>query len=439
METAENNNIDRDDPKPAMQSKAQTPAQLNHRQEAILQGLAKQPIPTELLSLETEQLSFEKKAEHVIMQRPKKIRKHTEPPKPGYDFDKFFDLLKKNAMTTVLITVMSIIMLAGLVYSRTRTIPDTTPPTATAINKTIQIGTEITPEEFLINIYDESPIESITFESEPDIFSRRVQTVRIIIEDIHGNRAVFSSTLTVQLNDSPPVIIGADTIETTIGNPIMYRQGVTAFDDFGRELEFQVDSSDVDQHTAGTYYVTYWVEDFTGHRTEHEVAIHVISIDPEEVLQQVDTILGGIVTSGMSQLETVRAIHEWITANMSYSAVRSGLESVYEGAHVALRDRRGNCFIFYSISEVLLTRAGIENMRIERIPGTPTRHSWNLINPDDLGWHHFDATPSHLPERHRLAFFTASEARDFTRQLQNILEVRDFYTYNPELYPTIVE
>ena len=318
-------------------------------------------------------------------------------------------------------------------------VTDTTPPSATAIPKSIHIGEEVEPEDFVVDVFDASPIASIEFVEAPDIFSRFDQIVEVVIEDVHGNLKVFASSLSVQLNESPPVFEGLKTIETMVGSPILYRQGVTALDDFGREIEFEVDSSGVDQYTEGLYTAIFWVEDFTGFRTEVEVKVNVINIDPEYVNTKVDEILAGIVNDGMSQLDKVIAIHRWVRANINYSVTRGGPESAYEGAYIALQDRRGNCFIFYSISELLLTRANIPNMRIQRIEGTPTRHRWNLVNPDGLGWHHFDAYPTRIGQSDRMAHFTTSEARSFAHQIQAVNNMRDYYTFDVDKYPETVE
>jgi hypothetical protein len=87
----------------------------------------------------------------------------------------------------------------------------------------------------------------------------------------------------------------------------------------------------------------------------------------------------------------------------------------------------------------MLTRAGIPNLRIERIPEAPSRHRWNLVNPDDLGWHHFDAFPIRLGGlREYFYMFTDSQAQDFARQLYAAIELPYYFTYNPELYPEVV-
>jgi len=318
------------------------------------------------------------------------------------------------------------------------TVVDTTPPAAEAVAKAIVAGETVIPEDFVKDVFDHSGIFSIEFVNEPNVLSDRDQIVEIEIIDNHGNSAIFAGELYVKLNEEPPVIEGTDTILSMVGDPIMYLPGVTATDDMGRDLtdNIQVDSSGVDHNNEGIYTVVYYVIDATGLRGEVEQTVHVLAIDIDWVNERVDAELARIIKDDMTQLDKVRVIYRWVKNNLNYSPVRGGPATAYEGAYRALRSRSGNCFSYYSISEVMLTRAGIPNMRIDRIPGQPTNHRWNLVNPDDLGWHHFDTTPTRIEVR--TDFFTASQARAFTKRYESI-GTRNYFTYDPDLYPEIVE
>jgi transglutaminase-like putative cysteine protease len=318
---------------------------------------------------------------------------------------------------------------------------DTTPPTAIPVHVTIQIGDPVDPTQFVTNVSDASPPLTYTFVNEPDVLSHRDQIVEIVIEDAFGNSETFAASLSIILNTVPPIIEGTTTIESMVGNPIIYRRGVTAFDDFGRELEIHVDDSNVDQHTEGIYTVLYWVQDLTGLRTEVRETVHVIGIDPEYVIQRVDEILADILSDGLTQVEQVRIIFRWIRSNVRYAASLGGPQSVAEGAYVALHERQGNCYIFYSISEVMLTRAGIPNMKIQRCATVPgTTHLWNLINPDGLGWYHYDSLPTRLEFSPLMYMFTSSQAAEFAAQLADpeLHGAPTYFTYNPDMYPEIV-
>ena len=326
-------------------------------------------------------------------------------------------------------------------FEVTLNVVDTTPPTATANSKVIMIGETVEPSDFVANIYDASPIGHVKFIEEPDVLAHKDQIVQIEIADIYGNSFEVASALTILLNQDPPKIEGVETIASMVGDPIMYRQGITAHDDFGRPLEVEVDSSGVDQYSEGIYTVKFKATDFTGLSTVEEAQVHVVAVDLDYVNERIDEVLGTILNDEMTQLEQVHAIFMWVRQNVTIASTRGGPASSYEGAYRALQDRRGNCYIFYSISEVMLTRAGIPNMLIERIPGTPTNHRWNLINPDNLGWHHYDSYPSRVGSWLQMAFFTDHQARVFTQMLANHEErpMSNYYTYNPELYPEVVQ
>ena len=337
--------------------------------------------------------------------------------------------------------------LNGAAFQVNLYVADTTKPTATPVDKTIRIGgngdiigaEDVVPMDFVTDIFDASPIASVSFVDKPDIFSTRDQIVEIVIEDIYGNTLEVVSSLTILLNESPPVVEGTDTIVTMVNDPILYRQGVTAHDSFGRELEVQFDASEVNQFEKGVYTVKYWAVDLSGQMSEIiEEIVHVLTVDLDYVYNEVDKALASILTDNMTQLQQVQAIHSWVRRNVSYSMGRGGPVTAHEGAYRALRDRRGNCYIFYSISEILLTRAGIENMRIERKPGYRTTHLWNLVNPDGLGWHHYDSFPTRLGLGTPLSYFTDSQSRNFSRQIGNINGMHYYYTYDPELYPEVV-
>jgi len=316
---------------------------------------------------------------------------------------------------------------------------NTTPPTVHTVNYTINIGETVYPEDFISIIYSDFEIISIAFVEAPDTTAHSDQNVQIRVTDDRDNVAIVDATLYITLNTSPPIITGTAPIVSRLGNPIIYRTGVTARDDFGRALELQVDSSNVDQDTEGEYIVIFYAVDLTGLRTEVRERVQILNVDVDYVHGHIDATLSDILEDGMSQLEQVHAIHRWVIENISYAAGRTDPGSVYEDAYRALRDRQGNCYKFYAVSELLLTRAGIENMPIDRIPGTPTRHRWSLVNPDGLGWHHFDTTPTTLGLGDETAFFTDSQAREFTQRFMEFNGTEDFYTYNPSLYPQIVQ
>jgi hypothetical protein len=80
--------------------------------------------------------------------------------------------------------------------------------------------------------------------------------------------------------------------------------------------------------------------------------------------------------------------------------------------------------------EVMITRAGIENMHIMRIPGTRTVHHWSLVNIGE-GWYHFDAYPRKISDN--AYYFGDLEAEAVTRRNPDLL----YYLYDKSLDPEV--
>ncbi|MCL2188283.1 MAG: transglutaminase-like domain-containing protein [Defluviitaleaceae bacterium] len=314
-------------------------------------------------------------------------------------------------------------------------IVDTTPPTAVLREVTMQMGREILAEYIVESVFDYSEVVSITV-IQPDLFTPGEHTVQVILLDEHGNEATYTTTATLLPNEIPPVFFGITDIQTPQGEPIRFRAGVTAYDAFGRSLSFAVDSSQVNMHELGIYPATFTAVDAWGLETSATIYVHVLSVDPEAVVTMVDALLAQILREDMTQVQQARTIHNWLGDHISFAAA-VGMDSVYEAAHQGLIHRRGNCFVFFALADLMLTGAGIPNRRVERIADTPnpTRHRWNLINPDELGWFHFDATSNRVITREERFMFTQSDAERFMQRF--FYPYVDFYTFDTALHPEV--
>lgn len=310
------------------------------------------------------------------------------------------------------------------------------------VNIVIPMGTEVFPFYFIDEVLSGHFIVTTEFVEPPDVMLPGEQVVELELTDLDGYSTIVYANLIVLPNEVPPEIFGTESsIEVMVGSSVMYRAGVSAYDAFGREIEFFVESDEVDIHTRGVYTVIYWAEDCCGNRIEVERTVYVVEVDIDWVYEQVDEILAEIITEGMTQEQMARAINDWIGTSLTWSWGRDGAVSVMEGAFNAISRRSGNCFIFYALGEVMLTRVGIPNMRIDRIPGTRTAHTWSIINPDGLGWHHFDAMHTGVSRQYAPSqkhMFTDSVAARLTRAHLHHNNIEDYYTYDPLLYPEIV-
>ncbi len=120
------------------------------------------------------------------------------------------------------------------------------------------------------------------------------------------------------------------------------------------------------------------------------------------------------------------AIYNYIRRNVGYinhSEKGDWVRAAYEG----LAKRQGDCYVYACTAKALLTRAGIKNMDIAKIP-TRREHYWNLVDVGD-GWYHFDTTPR---TDHTVFFlWTDADLMAYSAQHYNC------HNYDRTLYPEI--
>lgn len=152
--------------------------------------------------------------------------------------------------------------------------------------------------------------------------------------------------------------------------------------------------------------------------------------DQEKLDEQVQKVLDGIITDGMTKLEQAKAVWDFTKNGISYTG-SSDKTDWMSGAYEGLATRKGDCFTYYAVSRALLTALEIDNIEVRRVGGI-TSHYWNLVNCGD-GWYHFDATPRSSKLPYFVSFmFTDEEAADYTARVG---EGREYYTFDGSLYP----
>ncbi len=146
----------------------------------------------------------------------------------------------------------------------------------------------------------------------------------------------------------------------------------------------------------------------------------------EEVNALADAVLASIITPEMTDWDKALAIYNYIRRNVGYinhSEKGDWVRAAYEG----LARRQGDCYVYASTAKALLTRAGIKNMDIAKIP-TKREHYWNLVDVGD-GWYHFDTTP----RTDHTVFFMWTDA-----QLMEYSSIHyRSHNYDPTAYPEI--
>jgi len=303
---------------------------------------------------------------------------------------------------------------------------DSQPPKAKTKDIEVFKGTIVGPEEFVYEVKDMSTF-TIEYKNQPDFDYIGEQSVLINITDSEGNCSEFESKLLVKEDIEPPVISGVTNKTVYIGKTVSYRNGISVKDNSKEELELIIDSSNVNLKKEGKYEVIYKAEDSSGNIAEEKAIITVIGlvVTEEDLEKMVEDILDKIMVEGMDKKEQAYAIYKWSKNNIAYTGSSDKADWKNE-AYRGMKNRKGDCFTYFSVSKALLTQVGIENIDVQRLGGK-TKHYWNLINCGE-GWYHFDSTRN---KDHRETFMlTDKDLEEYTKS-----RGRDYYNFDMSLYP----
>lgn len=200
----------------------------------------------------------------------------------------------------------------------------------------------------------------------------------------------------------PPVItgwIGGHSYNSKDVYIVVYpdrRQNLTkyvqAVDNRDGRVEVEADTSAVDWNRGGVYDITYIAKDSSGNTAKETARVQVRTVSGID--QMADSILSSIINPAWSDKAKAEAIYRYVRRNYTY--VDSNDHASWENSALyGLRYKSGNCFVFYSVSRLLLTRAGIPNIEVKRSAGSIHGHWWNYVYVQG-GWYHFDTTPRRI-------------------------------------------
>ncbi len=284
------------------------------------------------------------------------------------------------------------------IFNVTVRVVDTVAPKGTAVNLTSE-GDLPAAADFVTDIQDVCPV-TVSYKQEPDLTVAGEQDVVLVLTDTSGNETELTAKLTVELDQIPPQISGTADIVVYQGDAVSYRSGITVTDNKDENPRLNVDSSQVDLSTPGTYTVVYIATDASGNETRVEVTISVREKKPhyvelDVIYAEVDDLLEDIVTDGMTKREQVEAIYDWMYEYLWYRD-SSDKSDYLQGAYVMMRDYQGDCFNYFALSKLMFERLGIDNIDVRKVKNYTgdADHFWSLVSLDGgETWYHFDATP----------------------------------------------
>lgn len=184
---------------------------------------------------------------------------------------------------------------------------------------------------------------------------------------------------------------------------------VSASDNRDGHVGIKVDTSQINWEKDGIYKIKYTAADKAGNQASAWAKIQVFVAGTAE--QIADSALASITKKNWTDEKKCRAIYQYVQRRCSY--VGTGSHSNWRAAAVkGLRYQSGDCFTFYSMAKLLLTRAGIPNITVTRYPSySGYRHWWNLVRLKN-GWYHYDTTPR--PNRPNFCLMTDEQLRYYS-------------------------
>lgn len=315
----------------------------------------------------------------------------------------------------------------GETYTSVLHIADTIPPKAKVHDIEGFALLPRKPEDFVTEIEDVTEVTT-AFRKAPDLAHIGTQELELVFTDGGNNEVVKQVKLTLIEDTETPVIHGAADLRAFIGASVSYKKNVTVTDNCVEGLSLTVDTSAVNLSAEGAYPVTYTARDAAGNTASATVTLSVVPrvYDINEVNALADSVIAGIITPDMGERDKITAIYNYVKRHVTYinsSEKGNYVRAAYEG----LVDGKGDCYVFASTSKVMLTRAGITNMDIAKIP-TKTMHYWNLVFVDG-GWYHFDTTPR--KDRPVILMWTDAQLMDFSARHNNC------HDYDHSAYPPV--
>lgn len=203
-----------------------------------------------------------------------------------------------------------------------------------------------------------------------------------------------------------------------------YKKYVSAYDNRDGRVEVKADLSGINWKKKGTYDITVTAKDKAGNQARKKMKVQVRCLTGIDLYA--DRILKRITGDGWSDKAKCNAVYKYVQSHMSYVNYNGG--NGWESAALrGLRYGNGNCYAYYSLSRLLLTRAGIPNIMVTRYPAVPNHHHWWNLAYVKGGWYHFDTTPRRL--KGRFCLLTDAQLQAYERRSPGT------YRYAKSTYP----
>ena len=297
-------------------------------------------------------------------------------------------------------------------------------------------------KDFVVSLPEGAKIE---YAETLSITSLGAHTLGLIVTRANGEQSEHTVTLTLIIDNEPPVLSGVGDLVVYIGEGISYRNGVTVSDNCDGEVTIAIDSSAVNTAVEGSYPVRYTATDASGNVTVQEILVWVYREQVTEAMlfSEIDRLIDSYVPRTGTPEAQARAIYDYVYYHIAYNDTSDKSDWV-RAAYEGIRSGQGDCFTYFALSKAFFVRLGIESMDVKRTEGIVSeRHYWNLVNIGTAAtprWYHFDACRI-LGESASLGcLMTDAQLRAFSAARTDQNGVSNyFYAYDSSAYPKTEE
>ncbi|MBR5337642.1 MAG: transglutaminase domain-containing protein, partial [Lachnospiraceae bacterium] len=279
----------------------------------------------------------------------------------------------------------------GVTYEPKLTIYDNTPPEFTVKNIDSFLNVPRAAEDFVVETKDNSKV-TYTFEVAPDLTREGSQKLVIVGTDGGGNVTKKDVTLTLAVDREAPKFNNVKDIKIFVGRTVSYKNNLDVTDNCPEGLKLDIDAGSVNTNVAGTYDVKATATDLAGNSTSvsFKVTVAEVASTQEDLNILADEVLEQIITPGMSVMQKLRAIYDYVYTHCRYRDMNIDGDWIKAAASGFLTGK-GDCYTDTMMCRALLNRIGVKNSVINRIKGNDADHYWNLVDiGDGYGWYHLD-------------------------------------------------
>ena len=161
------------------------------------------------------------------------------------------------------------------IYEVNLEVVDTTAPVVEVKDKQIFEGDSIEVKDLISKIEDATETE-VSFKKDYNFSKAGEYEAIIVVKDTSDNTTEKEVKIDVVKDTEKPVLKGVSDKTVYLDTKVDFLSGISASDNRDKDLDIEVDSSDVDMSKTGTYTVKYSVKDKAGNANEYSAKFTVI-------------------------------------------------------------------------------------------------------------------------------------------------------------------